>query len=83
MTNSVNWLGLVVNWLPMNLMIGVWAYFMRHLRQKGRVTQFDYMEQSLREQQQQNKSLLAFLERMDQRLTALEQTQPERTGAKP
>lgn len=32
---SVNWEGILVNWFPMFLLIGVWMFFLIRMRGKG------------------------------------------------
>ncbi|MEZ5843587.1 MAG: hypothetical protein R3D27_07615 [Hyphomicrobiaceae bacterium] len=63
----------LIAWLPMLILIGVWIYFMRQMRGKGGLTQFEYMEQLLAETRRHNNELEKILNRIDERLARLEQ----------
>ena len=63
----------LVAWLPLLLVFVVWLLFMRRMHNpKGGISQYAYMEQLLKAEQEQHKALLALIERMDQRLARLE-----------
>lgn len=63
----------LVAWLPLLVIVIVWLLFMRQMRnpRKG-ISQYTYMEQSLKSQDEHNRALLAIIERMDQRIASLE-----------
>jgi ATP-dependent Zn protease len=48
---NFDWFGAFVNWFPMMLLIGVWAYFLRKMRSGGMYPKYqaDYLEVARRQ----------------------------------
>jgi ATP-dependent Zn protease len=66
---------ILINWFPLVLIMGGWFYFMRKMQNPSSgITYANYLEQSLKTQQEQNKALLAIVDRMDRRIADLERT---------
>ena len=70
MENAPKLLELLVSWLPMLLLIGVWIYFMRQMQ--GGMSYVEYRKQALQEQRTHNETMKKLLETMDKRLQRLE-----------
>lgn len=64
-------LDLLVSWGPMLLLIAVWIFFMQRMRSSS-WSPYKINEQILEEQKKHNEKLEAILQRMDERLAALE-----------
>ena len=60
-------LDILISWFPMLLLIGVWIYFMRSMRPKSGISQFEYLEQILAETRRHNNELEKLLARVEQR----------------
>jgi hypothetical protein len=62
----------LINWFPMLLLIGVWIFFMSRVGwlRRGRLTNFDYMEQMLQETKRHNEALEKILSRIEPRSSA-------------
>lgn len=83
MDDQTTWLSVLVAWGPMILLIAVWVYVAR--RQGwgfgGRMTYAQYLEELLVENRRQGERLGLLLERMDQRLSRLEDRDGKGPGA--
>jgi ATP-dependent Zn protease len=67
----------IVNWLPILAIVVAWLFFMRRIQNpKNGISQSTYMELSLKSQEEQNRALLAVIDRMDRRITLLEKSGP-------
>jgi ATP-dependent Zn protease len=67
-------ISVLIGWFPMLLLIGVWIYFMRRFRMQSAsgMTQFQYMEELLKETRRHNDQLERLLATANDRLAALE-----------
>lgn len=74
MDAGVNWIELLVSWMPMLLLIGVWVYFMQRYagRSKSGLTQIQYLDELLQETRRHNQQIEKLIERLVER--------DERTG---
>ena len=63
-------IGVLVNWAPMLLLIGVWVYFMRKYLggRRGGMTNNEYLALLLQEEKRHNEALEKILVRLEQRL---------------
>jgi|CXWK01.1.fsa_nt_gi cell division protein FtsB len=62
----------LLNWLPMLLLIAVWVYFMRKTGISGSMSYSQYLEATLAEQRKQNELLNAVIDKLDKRISNLE-----------
>jgi len=67
--SEVNWVELLVSWVPMLLLIGVWIYYMQIYggRSKSGMTQIQYLEELLIETRRHNQMMEKLLERVADR----------------
>ena len=69
----MNWIELIVAWLPFVILIGVWVYFMRRQGFVGKGMSYaTYLEEMLKETRRQNEVLERLLAEMKQRVERLE-----------
>ena len=62
----------LLNWLPMLLLIAAWVYFMRKTGISGSMSYSQYLEATLAEQRKQNELLNAVIDKLDKRISNLE-----------
>lgn len=62
----------LLNWLPMLLMVAVWVYFIRKTGVTGAMSYTQYLEATLAEQRKQNELLNAVIDKLDKRISNLE-----------
>lgn len=72
MESSPTVLGIIIQWFPMILLIGVWVYFMSRMQSSKGMTYGDFMEKYLEETQRHNDQLERILTRLDARLDGIE-----------
>lgn len=72
MLESSSLTNVLLNWLPMLLLMAVWVYFMRKTGVSGSMSYTQYLEASLAEQRKQNELLIAVIDKLDKRISNLE-----------
>jgi hypothetical protein len=77
MYDEPNLLGVIINWFPMFLLIGVFGFWVflcwrAGAFQRGRMNQGQYMQAILDETRRQNAALEAIITKMDARISQLE-----------
>jgi ATP-dependent Zn protease len=69
---SDRFIELTIAWLPLIIIIGIWAFIMRRFRGPTGMTQGQYMHEIAQENRKHNEALLKIIDQMDQRLARLE-----------
>jgi ATP-dependent Zn protease len=69
---SNRFIEVAIAWLPIVVIIGIWAYFMRRFRGPTGMTQGQYMHEIVQENRKHNEALLKVIDQMDRRLARLE-----------
>jgi ATP-dependent Zn protease len=66
------WTELIVAWLPLVILVGLWFIVMRRMNGPTGISQGQYMHEILAETKRQNEALFKLLAVMDERLKRLE-----------
>jgi ATP-dependent Zn protease len=69
MDETPTWLTVLVSWMPMLVMIGIWAYITRRIfgRSKSGLSQMEYLEALLAEQKRHNQQIETLVARLSNR----------------